>query len=319
MTSGTPAGGITVAVCTRGRPAMASACVGRILQCDPAPLEIVVIDQSDDAKTRLLLGSLPRGRPPVRVIPTPSRGLSRARNIALVQARGELLAFTDDDCLPRRDWVGAVGKAFERWPEADCVTGPALPETTEELDERAAAVTTWNPPGPVLHRGVKEPSAVGGGFNMTFRRDSLLRLGGFDERLGPGVPLGCADDTDILHRLLRRGGVVAYTPGAVVSHEAWRDAPEQARTDRRYALSRGGWAALALRSGDPWPLGLATRTFLRSLSRSAGGLLRMQMGTALYHALLAASCARGFLLGLVSPRGRAPLLGRLLEEKGAGR
>jgi GT2 family glycosyltransferase len=306
---------VALALCTRNRPELAAGCAARLLESDPAPLEIIVIDQSETGETRRLLAALHDPASLLRVVATTTVGLSRARNLAFFHCRADVIAFTDDDCLPRRDWAGAIAEELERHPEADALTGPAVPEDSG-LDERVRAATTWLPPGPVLHRGAVDPCDVGSGFNLVLRREALARLGGFDERLGPGVPLAAADDTDILHRILRSGGAVLYTPRAVVCHLPWRDAPEQRRVDQSYALSRGGWAALALRQGDAGAAAILARWAAGCAGRGAAKLFRGQAGAAAFQASLLLAALRGGLRGAASPAGRAPFLESLLASAG---
>jgi glycosyltransferase involved in cell wall biosynthesis len=308
---------LTIALCTRNRPEMAAACAARLLACDPPADEILVVDQSDGDATRRGIEALPN-RSRLRLVATPTRGLSRSRNIAIREATGELIAFTDDDCLPRHDWPERLRDAFVRWPEAAAVTGASRPEDVAGLDARAIAATTWAPPGPVLHRGLLDPANVGGGLNMAIRAEALAAIGGFDERLGAGVPLLGADDQDILHRLLRERRLVVYDPAAVVSHRPWRDASEQRETDFSYSLSRGGWTALALRSGDLSVLRLVARSSGRSALRSLANLLTGHPGAALYHASIVGQAARGFTLGLAAPRERAPLFEALQRRAERG-
>ena len=306
---------LSVALCTRNRPGMAASCVARLLECDPPADEILVVDQSDAPESRRLADAL-RGRG-VRYLPTATRGLSRGRNIALAEARSELLAYTDDDCLVRRDWTRRLREAFARCPEAAAVTGASIPEAAEILDARTRAATTWNPPGPRTYRTVADPCEIGAGLNMAFRREALLAANGFDERLGAGRPLAGADEHDILHRLLSRGLPIHYDPSAVVSHLPWRDAEEQRRTDRCYAISRGGWAALALREGDAAPSRIVAASLAGSAARAARSLLSARFGAAYFHASLVGHTGIGFARGLAIRESRAPVLAGALAA-GAG-
>jgi GT2 family glycosyltransferase len=310
---------VTVAVCTRNRPEMARNCVDRLLRCDPLPDRILVIDQSDGDGTRKLLETAPDPGGRLRVVESGTRGLSRSRNLALAECDTEVIAFTDDDCLPRHGWIGVFRSAFERFPEAAAVTGAVLPEPGSALGEREETVTTWRPPGPRLFRKSTEPSGIGAGLNVAFRRSALLETGGFDERLGAGVDLPACEDSDVIHRLLRSHGPVYYTPDAIVSHDAWRGEREQIATDRGYARGGGGWAALALRTGDPWPAWYMMVRIVKTKWRILLSILRLDPGRAAYHLSLIFCSLGGFGSGLAAPRERSPVLASRLARGGKDR
>ena len=99
----------TVAGCTRNRPGSLQDCLASIAVLDPAPDAVIVVDQSDPAKAervRALCGS------PVRYVRSEPKGLGFARQTAFVHCVTEVLLFTDDDCLVRQEWAGALGEVF---------------------------------------------------------------------------------------------------------------------------------------------------------------------------------------------------------------
>jgi GT2 family glycosyltransferase len=148
--------------------------------------------------------------------------------------------------------VGALRDAFARHPQAGAITGPARPDP-ELQDDLPAWVSSWGGDDEKVFRRPTDPRTVGGGFNMSFRRQALVAIGGFDPRLGAGTQVHGAEDFDILHRLLRAGREVIYTPEAVVSHTPPRDPKGQRHHERLYAISLGAWAAKGWREGDPFP------------------------------------------------------------------
>src|SRR5512147_2834293 len=88
---------ISILVCTRNRPEDLRRCLDSIFANSFTDYELLVVDQSDDGTTADYLGGITDPR--LRWIPTDSRGLARARNIAIQNAQTGLLAFTDDDCI----------------------------------------------------------------------------------------------------------------------------------------------------------------------------------------------------------------------------
>src|SRR5579872_4331938 len=98
---------VSVIVSTRNREDQIVPCLQSVLANEGSDFELVVVDQSDsDASFRAASKEISDSR--LRWITSPTRGLSRSRNIAVVAARAPILAFTDDDCRVPADWVSTV-------------------------------------------------------------------------------------------------------------------------------------------------------------------------------------------------------------------
>jgi GT2 family glycosyltransferase len=282
--------GISALVCTRNRPALLARCLGSLTRLRPLPLEVIVVDQSDgDAAARIVEEALP-GLPGLRHLPTETRGLSRARNAGIQAARGEIVAFTDDDCLARPEWIGRVALAFERSPDVAAVTGGSLPDASEEADPRILAAATWHPREPVLYRRPTNPGIVGGGFNLSIRKRWAEKVGMFDPDLGPGGLFRGADDTDFIHRILRAGGTILYDPQVVVSHLPWRDDETQTDVEFEYGHGISAWALKWAGRGDFFPAWIALKVLASQGRRAVGGSLRGDRA--------AARTGRAYLSGL---------------------
>ncbi|MCI0567078.1 MAG: glycosyltransferase [Acidobacteria bacterium] len=265
---------ITVVVCTRNRPDLLARCLARLGELAPAPLEILVVDQSDGPETGELVRQHQRRIPNLRWIPTPSRGLSRARNLAVRESRGEILGFIDDDCLARRDWADSVARAFSSDPELAAVTGGSLPEPSDCADPRILAATTWHPSEVKIYTRPVDPSTVGGGFNLSVRRSWLNRIGPFDPELGAGGRYRSAEDTDLIHRLLLRGGRIRYDPEVIVAHLPWRDGETQSAVEWEYGYGIAVWALKRIARGDFFPSRVALAVLLAQGKTALLGALR---------------------------------------------
>ncbi|HEV8337656.1 MAG TPA: glycosyltransferase [Candidatus Polarisedimenticolia bacterium] len=265
---------ISVAVCTRNRPALLSRCLESLGGLRPAPLEILIVDQSDGDASARIAEQAALHLPGLRRLATPTRGLSRARNAALGEARGEIVAFTDDDCLVPADWVGRVAEAFERHPDVAAVTGGSLPDPARTPGRRILAATTWHPPEARLFRRKVDPSVVGGGLNLSIRKSWAARFGMFDPDLGPGGRFRGADDTDFIHRVLKSGGAILYDPDVVVFHLGWRDDESQTAVEFEYGHGIAAWALKMAAQGDFFPLGIALEVVASQGRRALGGILR---------------------------------------------
>ena len=200
-----------------------------------------MIDHND-----ALLQRAREGFPEVRVEPnTRGRGASGARNTACDLARGEILAFLDDDAHATETWLEELVRPFDD-PMIAGVGGKALPGWPQERPRWFPEEFDW-----VVgcsYRGLPtSPSVVRNliGTNMSVRRDLMIGVGGFREGFGnvaggaegePTVPrLSTAEETEFCIRVQQEHPEVRwlYTPSAVVTH---RIPPY--RTTFRYFVSR---------------------------------------------------------------------------------
>ncbi len=203
---------ISVVVPTCGRPALLDRCLAALAnqRFDPARYEIIVVDDAPDEEVRSLVldwtvHTLGRGPIIGYIASRGPHGPAAARNRGWRAGSGEIVAFTDDDTEPDRDWLrqgyGALCDGGDAaWGRIVVPIG-ALP-TDYELDarnlERAQFATA----------------------NCFCRRAVLEELKGFDERFR----LAWREDSDFYFRLLGRAARVAHVPEAVVVHPV-RPAP----------------------------------------------------------------------------------------------
>jgi glycosyltransferase involved in cell wall biosynthesis len=169
----------------------------------------------------------------VRYVCEPKPGLGFARNRALREARGELLAFLDDDVVVDHGWFSGLLKAWAAHQDAAAFTGLVLPyELATEaqiLFERrggfrrgfVAVRYGQTYPGDPFYPARAE--RFGTGANMAFRTDVLQELGEFDEALDTGAPLPGGGDLDIFYRVIRAGYPLVYEPQYLVFHQHRRE------------------------------------------------------------------------------------------------
>ena len=256
----------TVAVCTRNRPEALEDCLSTLYVLDPSPDLVVVIDQSDrdDAER---VRALCEGR--ARYVASEPAGLGHARQRALEHCSTEVLLFTDDDCLVRPGWAGALAAVFSVHPRAGAASGAVRPHPSHPLPEGVPPwVTEWGNGATRVFEEPTDPATIGGGLNFGVRTHVMRELGGFDPELGAGAPLRSSEDADAFHRILRGGWHVVYTPQAVVSHHPPRDRAAHERNERAYAYGLGAWAAKSLSAGDSLPRRWWGDALWRTLTRA---------------------------------------------------
>lgn len=251
---------VTVAVCTRNRAAHLPACLDALSALDYPDdrLDIVVVDNApDDTATRDLVARYPR----LRYVCEPRPGLDWARNCAIREARGEIIAYTDDDVSVDRGWVRALAAAFDDEPHAMCVTGLVVPDA---IDTPAQALfETYGGFGRGFERRVYRvgpgESAVrdyggtgrfGTGANMAFRWAFFQRDGLFDPALDVGTPANGGGDLEMFLRVLKAGHALVYEPAAMVRHRHRRD---MASLQAQLANNGVGFYAYLVRTAQAYP------------------------------------------------------------------
>ena len=283
-----PTPSLTVVVCTRGRPERLQASLAALEREAHAGFDLVVVDQSDE----------PLRGGEVRVIADPGRGLSRARNVALRETRSEWIAFVDDDCTVAQGFGRALLDVLSAHPQTDWVSGHVggggrahggdLPLVTTFRVQRDRVLSgRWTLPG-----------SIGFGVLFAVRRATAERLGGWDERLGPGVAaFPAADDMDFNYRLLRSGGVAVLSTRVRAVHEQWRSPGELAVLQRGYLRAWSGFAAKHLRSGDLiggvwlWSWGVVDVVHMAKSALSRRSRLRAELAWAKLRGLAEGSVA----------------------------
>ena len=225
-----PAPAISVVVCAYNAERTMAACLESLQHLRYPDHELIVVDDGSTDGTAAIARRYPR----VRLIQHENRGLSAARNTGSAAARGDLVAFTDADCVVDPDWLTYLAHGFAAG-EVAAVGGPNLPPPEEA---RTAACVAVAPGGPTHVLLDDETAEHIPGCNMAVRRDVLQRIGGFDPRFR-----SAGDDVDVCWRLQDAGLRIGFSPAALVWHY-------RRHTVRAYlGQQRGYGAAEALLAG----------------------------------------------------------------------
>lgn len=247
---------LTVIICTSNRAAKLHAALQALAAADPcAPsrVELVVVDNNSTDDTRQVVERATLPRFDVRYTFEPRQGSSFARNTGILCARGDMIAFTDDDCIVAPDWTDRIIRHFA----AD-----------EALDVLGGRIELFNPDhAPVTIRTSREfmtidPTCYHAGFvhsaNMAFRRRVVERIGLFDHRFGAGALLKSGEDADFIFRAQRAGCRILYAPDVLVRHDHGRTGRDQVgRLRRGYLFGDGALLTKHILGGDA----LAARRF----------------------------------------------------------
>ena len=240
---------VSVVVCSRDRTDTLRGCLRAIQELEHTNFEVIVIDNAPRSTgTADMFHEQFASDARFRHVVEPVPGLARARNRGVAEARGAVVAFTDDDVRVDRWWLQGIAEGFRRHGHTGCVTGliPAAElQTPEQLyfDQRVTWSASCEPR--VYDMGDHHPRSplfpfaagqFGAGANFAFDREYLIALGGFDEALGAGAPTRGGEDLDIFVRALLAGRALVYEPSAIVWHVHRSEADELVTQMRSYGL-----------------------------------------------------------------------------------
>lgn len=208
----------TVAICSYNRAsALALSVPAACEQRAGFDHEVLVVDNNSTDATAEVLSRLQSRYPALRCVVEPQQGLSHARNRALREARGEIVAFTDDDGVAQPGWLAGLAGAFEA-PEVGCAAGKIVLDLPPEVPDWLTPAL--HPYLAAFDRGA-EPGETDEAYGCNFAvpRALALELGGFTAALGfSGGALLPGEDTDLTRRITLAGHRIWYAPSAVVLH-----------------------------------------------------------------------------------------------------
>jgi GT2 family glycosyltransferase len=200
---------VSVVVPTRGRPSALKRCLESLsLQELPAgAFEIVVIDDGSPEEVRL-----PESAGPTLRLQRQARGgPAAARNRGLEIARGEYVAFIDDDCEASPKWLGELVSCLQQHPGAG-VGGPVVNELTRNpFAEASQALVSFLC---AYYNGNPEDARFFTSNNLAFPRAALIAAGGFDAQ----YQRAAAEDRELCDRWRRQGRRLVTAPDALVRH-----------------------------------------------------------------------------------------------------
>jgi GT2 family glycosyltransferase len=289
-----PAASVSVAISTIGRPADLERCLASLLEGTKTPAQVVVVDQGEGEDTERVVGRARAKGLSTLYVRQPGRGLGRAQNASVAAATEKLVAVIDDDCVADERWLETVESVLTAG-RCDVVTGPVFALPVE--GERTVAVSSRTGTEARVFSGPGVPWDVGSGNNFALDRTWFERVGGCDERLGPGSPGRGGVDMDLFYRLLRAGAIIRYDPAAVVLHARATPAGRLARRVP-YGYGMGACCVLWLRDRDPWGLRVLARWLVLRTNMLARALARRRWQSVREELLVLSGTVRGIGYGL---------------------
>jgi GT2 family glycosyltransferase len=262
---------ISLIVCTCNRRDKLQTLLGALEKLDLAgdfTFEVVVVDNnSTDGTDTVIREASTRSALTIRYAFEREQGLGHARNRGVLEARGDVLVFTDDDCIPDTNWIRAIGLRFAAEPSLAGLGG-----RVELYDESDQAVTVRLKGEIADFQSVHQLFNLIPGCNMAFRRHVLTDVGPFDPVFGAGTKLASGEDSDFLYRAYKLGLRITYYPEVLVYHNHGRKTDAQVNALRRgYGCGRGAFYCKHIVLGDRVVLEMALRdavVLVRHLTRN---------------------------------------------------
>jgi len=230
---------ISAIVCTYNRVDYLKSCLQslEIQTADKSLYEIIVVDNACTDNTKQVIFTDFRSVVNLRYVYEPTPGLSYARNTGYKNARGQYVAFIDDDAVACPEWLSEILWAFENIrPRPAVVSGPIKPIPGSKIPDWFPKEKAYEWVLSIYEVNSAVPVRVGEitGANMTFLKTALEEMGGFDTNLGRTKrSLMGGEESKLAMALRKKGAEIYYLPKAIVFHAI----PEFRKT-RGYFLRR---------------------------------------------------------------------------------
>lgn len=205
-------------------------CLKSVTSLDYPAYEVIVVSEKPLDINYILAHVKPRGGEHLSIrFYTEGGGASRNRNKGIEVAQGDLVAFTDDDCVVDQQWLRCIIKALLKDPEVGAVCGKCLPLWKQDppryLKNSISKAIELNHVFGIEERAYLKEVHTVMGHNMAFKKKIFDKVGLFDPSLGPNVRKGypllryyAGNDVEISLRLRRHGYKILYEPRAIVYH-----------------------------------------------------------------------------------------------------
>lgn len=199
---------VSVVVCSYNGSRTIRDCLEGLAELDYPNYEVIIVNDGSTDKTKEIAKEFEKAHG-FRLVTTPNRGLSNARNTGIEMATGEIIAYTDDDARPDPHWLQYLAMEFMQTKHA-AIGGPNIPPAGDGM----IAECVSNAPGGPAHVLLSDRTAEHiPGCNMAFRKSALEVVKGFDPRYR-----AAGDDVDLCWRILDMGWTIGFSPAAMVWH-----------------------------------------------------------------------------------------------------
>lgn len=287
----------SIIIPTYNRPGQLADCLAALAQLDYPPdrVEVLVVDDGGALSPASVVDQF-QDRLAIRLIRQANAGPGSARNTGARNAKGEILAFTDDDCLPQSDWLRALATRYLSAPDPVIVGGHVVNVLVN--NRYAVASQLIVDIGHAYHNSDPDRARFFTANNLAIPANRFRELGGFDVTFGTTA----SEDREICGRWLHRGYRMISASEAVVGHAhrlTWRYFCWQ-----HFNYGRGAVRLQRARKRQGWELFSPDPKYYRSLLQAPLSRLPLQQATVLAGLLLLSQAISA--IGMVSEWLRQP-------------
>ncbi len=208
-----------------------SKCLDALLgQVAGREIEVLVVDDGSTDNTAEIVARYPT----VRLIRQANAGPAIARNLGASEAHGDILLFTDDDCVPMPDWLDAM---FGPFSDSQVIGAKGTYRTRQkELTARFVQIEYED-----KYRLMAGPDSIDfiDTYSAAFVRERFLEMRGYDT----SFPVACAEDVELSYRMSAQGWIMKFAPAAIVYHTHPDTFSKYLRKKYKFAF----WRVLAVR------------------------------------------------------------------------
>jgi glycosyltransferase involved in cell wall biosynthesis len=222
---------ISIIIPTKDRPQQLTDCLRNISKNTYPHFEVLILDQSK--KSTDIEGPLSQNQK-IRHVHMPASGKSAAMNYGLDLAKGQIVAFTDDDCVVSKKWLSEISYIISKHRDIDGVFGKTLPYQPNKHPHEICPSTVIRNQQKTVSKPCLHSRYLGYGNNMAFRKEVFEKSGYFKEWLGPGSISLAAEDADLALQILIKKHKILYDPDMIVHHNKWLSLVESRNEDLSY-------------------------------------------------------------------------------------
>ncbi|MGQ9608977.1 MAG: glycosyltransferase family 2 protein [bacterium] len=267
---------ISVIICTWNRAYSLKRTLDSIMTMSiPKDLlwELIVVDNNSTDNTKEIVKEY-KAKSGLNIVYVfeEKRGLANARNRGIKEAKGEIIAFTDDDVIVDRNWLCYILKEFDSNESLSLLGGRV---ELYDPDDQPITIRTFNKR--IAFSSPGQLFSLIPGCNMAFHRRVLDALESFDPTFGAGTRIKAAEDSDFFYRAYRMGFEMVYSPEILVYHNHGRRTKEQVRKlNKGYAIGRGAFYCKHILRGNPEVLKMALVEVISLIKGLVKNMIRLR-------------------------------------------
>lgn len=239
---------VSIVIVTKNRQKKLVNCLDALLKNNFKNAQLIIVDQSDEKNKQVLLKQKLNQFQDVLYINSKKTGKSKGLNLAIQNSTSPLLAFTDDDCIPNKDWIENIIKTFNQNEKITGIYGRTLPYQPKKNKGLICPSIFDKANAKYIKKPCKHWEEIGFGNNMAWRKNFFEKFGLFKEWLGPGSIGSNAEDAEISLRALINKQIIFYNPKILISHDKWQTKKEHEKQELSYICGENacyGYLALS--------------------------------------------------------------------------